>query len=89
MILTILTFYDTKAAHYLPPFAVPNVSAAIRELAEEVNNPNTNIPWAKWPEDHELHEIGTFDTGTAEMQTERDASHYQRKQLLLMSTLKR
>lgn len=89
MKMKILAFRDIKADCYLPPFCVPNVNAAIRELAEEVNNPQTNVAWAKWPADHELYELGEWDSQDGTFYVPHDGNHIERRQLLTMDTLKR
>ncbi len=84
MQLFILAFRDIKANTYLPPLCVPNINAAIREIAEEVNNPQTNFPWAKWPGDHELWRLGTWESESAKFNLNEEPT-----QLLLLSALTR
>lgn len=79
----ILTFRDIKANMYLPPLHVPNIQAAIREIRDEVNRKDSNLPWARWPEDHELWRLGTWESENATY-----ANNEKPSQLLVLSTLR-
>lgn len=65
MILKIFTIYDSKANSFLQPFYCPNQSVAIRHFAHAANDPSTDI--GRYPEDFNLHEIGTFDTDSGDL----------------------
>lgn len=84
MQMIIIAFRDIKADTYLPPAFVPNVNAAIRDIATEINKAESPFIWAKYPEDHELWRLGTWESESAEFVL-RDEKP---KQLLVLSTLK-
>lgn len=50
--------FDKKAKSYGPIFGVPHDAVAIREFGAAVESPNSVL--AKYPEDFELHVVGSF-----------------------------
>lgn len=60
--LTLLALRDIKADLWHPPIAVPNTMVLLRNLGDQVNDPNGKEDWQKHPEDFELYEIGHYNT---------------------------
>lgn len=53
---------DRACIMHLDPFLSPSKGGAERAFADAVNNPET--PMYAHPEDYDLYEHGSFDTGT-------------------------
>ena len=51
--------YDNKASFFMSPWLCRNDGIARREFASACSDPKT--PFAKYPADFVLHEIGSFD----------------------------
>lgn len=87
MKMYILVLRDIKANYFLPPMFVPNIFAAQRDLADELQRPdNTSAP-ARHPEDFELWQLGEYDTETARFEVEHDGSAVERKSLGLLTSM--
>lgn len=54
--------YDLKARQYEQPLYLPHHAAAIRMVKDIMDNPKSII--GKYPEDFELHYMGTYDKET-------------------------
>lgn len=63
MIQQLFAVYDSKGRVFSQPFSVGHVDLAMRAFAEAANTPGNNV--SKYPEDHTLYHIGSFDDGTA------------------------
>lgn len=59
MIRKIFSVYDSKVEAYLQPFFMSTKGEAIRAFSELSNDKSTQF--GKYPEDHTLFELGTFD----------------------------
>jgi len=89
MKMKLIALRDIKANTFMPPWAVPNVNVALREMGEVVNLEGNEKPsWAKWPEDHELYELGEFETEDGSFFTWNKDDN-PKTQLCLLSTLKK
>lgn len=88
---SIIVLRDIKANTHLPPMFVPNINAAIRDLAEVINEPKSERTpvWARHPDDFELISCGEWDAESNYFDTPHDGSHTDTQQLVLLSTLKR
>jgi len=62
MEMKMYTVYDSKAEAYLNPFVLRSKGEAIRSFQTEANKPDSNLN--RYSEDYTLFEIGTFDTDT-------------------------
>lgn len=61
--LVLLAVFDLKLGAYIDaPLGAPTRGVGERDFESEVNNPNSRFN--KYPEDFELHEVGTFDLVT-------------------------
>lgn len=58
----ICSVFDLKAAVFATPFYAPNVSVAVRDFANAVNDPAVSI--SKNPEDFSLYYLGDFEDTT-------------------------
>lgn len=65
--MIIISVYDSKVKVFSQPMTVQNRGAALRSWEEASNDKNINI--GKYPEDHTLFEIGTWndETGVIKM----------------------
>lgn len=61
----IYSLYDSKAELYLNPIAADADAIVIRQFRELAKD--KSIPVGQYPEDFELHKLGTFDTRTGEI----------------------
>lgn len=59
MINNAYSLFDTKSLLFSPPFYQPVDGAAVRLLADLVNDPNTTV--GRHPADFVLYQLGTFD----------------------------
>lgn len=57
--------HDTKANYYNPPYVSPNSMTAARDFQLRCREPDS--VFAKFPEDYQLEEIGTFNFETGEI----------------------
>lgn len=57
--LIVCAIRDVKADKYFPPICVPHRAQAVRSFAQECGDKESLM--AKWPEDFELWQVGTFD----------------------------
>lgn len=93
MLYKLLALRDIKANAFLPPICVPNINVFLRDLGAAVNDANPKEAWQKYPEDFELWVIGEYDAEDGHLNgwgfdgTHQDEDG-QRKQLLVLSTLK-
>lgn len=60
----IYSIYDKKMATYMPPVTSPNIAVMTRDLTEVINTNNV-VKFAKYPADHDLYLLGTYDSITA------------------------
>lgn len=54
------SIFDTVAEIYEPPFIEINRGTAMRRVTDLMNS-NPQSPYAKFPDNYELHYIGTWD----------------------------
>ena len=62
MLNGVFAVYDVQAESYMKPIFTPTKGLAVRSFMDAVNDPNS--PFAKYPDDFRLCEIGTFDEST-------------------------
>lgn len=62
--MNIFSIYDTKSQTYGRPFFERNQQTALRSVRMVVNNPTSENQYNKYPQDFELHVIGTYDDET-------------------------
>lgn len=62
--MKIFAIRDRKAEVYGHPFFLRSSPEAIRLFGDEVNSGKEQSAVAKWPHDHELVELGTWDDQT-------------------------
>lgn len=62
----LIGIFDTKGQTFINVEPVPNKAVAVRHLQEEVNS-KTDRPFAKWPGDYELRQLGVIDMETGEI----------------------
>lgn len=65
MIRLMLSLRDSKAEVFLPPFFVPTVGVAYRQLQDELKRPDSEL--AKHAGDYSLYQVGTWDDETGEV----------------------
>lgn len=59
------SIYDKKSQSFERPFFVKHVAEATRSVESAFEIPKDKAPWfIKYPDDHALYLIGTFDPGT-------------------------
>lgn len=63
----VFAVYDLKARAYMAPFTCATVGIAIREFARSVGHPGS--PFAEFPEDFQLYQLGEFDSGSGELRS--------------------
>lgn len=68
MLQVIVSVKDTAAQAFGRPVFVPAVPVAVRSFRDEVNRKDSDQDLAKYPDDFELYEIGTFDDATGIVQ---------------------
>lgn len=56
---------DQKTDSFMTPFFQTHKPAALRMFSDLVNDPNA--PISKHPDDYSLHCLGTFDTGSGNL----------------------
>lgn len=66
MKLKMYCVYDSTAKAFMNPWYAPNTPSAIRAFADAIEK---DPMIAKHPIDFSLHEIGTFDTNNASIET--------------------
>ena len=59
MIHFVVTIKDRAIDTFLRPVCYPSLGAAIREFADEINNPQS--PMNKHPDDYDLYHVATYD----------------------------
>lgn len=62
MLRYVFSIRDVATDAYFDPFCSPTKPAALRTFADLVNDPQSTIN--RHPEDYELFELGSFDTGS-------------------------
>lgn len=67
MKLNVYSVFDSKLAMYDFPFYFSSDAAAIRGFGDEVNNPQSQKPWCRHPEDYQLFKIGEFDNDLGQL----------------------
>jgi len=73
MLHTLMTVRDSKADSFNKPFTLRTKEEGIRGFAEVANDPNTTI--GKYPEDHDLYLLGTFNEITGQLVAEDAPKH--------------
>lgn len=69
----VIAVYDKKTGLYDNPFVVRHNGEAIREFEIVSKDSNTRI--GKNPSDFELHQIGSFDYTTGQLETLQPTTH--------------
>lgn len=64
----VLSLRDTKAEVFLPPFYVPTVGVAYRQLQDELRRPESEL--AKHPDDYVVYEVGVWDDVTGSFESD-------------------
>lgn len=82
MIMTIVGIFDRKAQAFISMTATAAIGVAAREFTEAVNTAKDS-PLYKWPEDHELYELGVYDTETGMVQHRVDEGAMYSKKLII------
>ncbi|QXP08540.1 MAG: nonstructural protein [Arizlama microvirus] len=67
MIKLYMAIRDTKAEQFLPPFLVPTLGVAYRDVQDAVNRGQKENPLSSYPNDFELWQLGTFDDESGEI----------------------
>lgn len=70
MKLHLVAVRDSASVAYHAPLAFPALGQAERWFRDECNSPNQDSMLARHPEDHELHQLGVYDTDDATITTE-------------------
>lgn len=60
------TIYDKKMNTYMPPVISPNIAVMTRDLQEIVNT-KKDSKLAKYPADHDLYELGNWDSSMGDI----------------------
>lgn len=68
MILLAFAIRDNKAEAFNTPFFAPTRGLAVRSFQEAVNDPAS--PFAKYPDDFTLFQVGSFDDNTGRLSAE-------------------
>lgn len=71
MKLQMFSIYDAKAAAYLPPWFVPNVSVAVRSFSNCANDPGH--AFCINAEDYTLYHFGSFENESGKVDLFADA----------------
>ena len=71
MLKIIYSVYDNKSAIYSAPFVEINHGTAKRFLQDLMRN-SPEHPFAQHSEDYTLHQLGTFNDGTGEIQAKAE-----------------
>lgn len=69
MQLILCAMRDVKSQTYTPPFSTHNLAVLYRDLSDMLTQPG-NLPWQKYPQDHELYRMGTYNDSTGEITPE-------------------
>lgn len=56
---------DSKASYFMAPFVAVNEAIAVRNIRAAINQGNNDV--AKFPEDHSLWYVGTFNEETGKI----------------------
>lgn len=63
----VMAVWDTKAGAYaFDPVVAPTIGVAIRAFSEAVADEKSQL--SKFPDDFELHQVGTFNPVTGELE---------------------
>lgn len=65
MILKVFSIHDGKINAFLKPFVDQHTGSALRGFEEACREPSS--PFAKFPSDFVLYEVGTFNPETGEL----------------------
>lgn len=72
MIMVFYSVFDSKTASFASPFVDQSDGSAIRGFSDAVNDgSNPRNMWYTHPEDFSLFRIGSFDTQSGELISER------------------
>lgn len=58
--MAIVQMFDLKTRAWSTPHFVPSVPGWLRAVQDEVNNPSSQLDFAKHPEDFEAYHTGTW-----------------------------
>ena len=70
MIYVNIAVYDKNAEEYEPAMKVPHTAVAVRSWTEAIQG---DTPYGKFPQDFELHELGTWDSETGKSTDHEEA----------------
>lgn len=87
MKMIIIALFDLKSREYQPPMYVNSIPVAMRDLGDQLTDPNNKNPAARHPQDFELHQLAEFDTlkGQYDNTTDPDDEHLSYKPKYLYS----
>ena len=63
----LFTIFDRESKTYDRPFAAPTARDAKQGFKNAINNKETNF--GQFPEDYDLHELGSFDPRSGKLMT--------------------
>lgn len=63
--MRIFALYDHRLGGYTNPFAMQTEGMAWRWFADQMSDPQN--PMRRWPQDYELHVLGSFDKQTGRL----------------------
>lgn len=81
MLLQAFSIYDRKALVYHPPFFAPTQPAAVRMLADLVQDSNTSV--GRHPGDFVLYLVGSYSDGNGALEAIVPLQHVMDAQALL------
>lgn len=60
----VISLFDLKAREYQPPMYVNSIPVAMRDLGDQLTDPNNKSPAAKHPDHFEIRLLADFDSET-------------------------
>lgn len=81
MLLQAFSIYDRKALVYHPPFFAPTVPAAIRVLADLVQDTNTSV--GRHPGDYVMYLVGNYSDSNGTLEPIQPLQHVMDAQAVL------
>lgn len=88
MKLIVIGIFDRKSQSFISMEPTPAIGVAARQFTEVVNKPSDNAIY-KWPEDHELYELGVFDSETGMIQARSsDDCEYEKRLIIAGDAVK-